>query len=386
HAYRGSTFVGLNAGNLTMLPSAFLNTGIGTFALYSNTSGNYNTADGADALYFNTTGGNNTAAGYFALYHNIGGSDNTAIGNATLQNNATGGANTAVGSLALGAGTGGTNNTAAGFSALYANNADYNTANGSYALTTNSSGSYNVASGFQALKNNTTGLENTALGSSTLFQNIGGNDNTAVGLNALGTNTAGGFNVALGYNAGLLTTGNRNIVIGNSGVASEDDTIRIGNTQSQTFIAGIVSANVSGVPVLVSANGQLGTAASSRRYKFDISDMAGVTSDLMRLRPVTFRYFAQGDNAPLQYGLIAEEVAEVYPELVARNQDGEVETVMYQFLAPMLLNEVQKQRRQIEEQQKTINTMKDKEKTIDALNATLRDLVRRVQTLENARQ
>ena len=97
-------------------------------------------------------------------------------------------------------------------------------------------------------------------------------------------------------------------------------------------------------------NGQLGTVSSSRRYKFDIADMAKATEGLMQLRPVTFRYLAHGDNAPLQYGLIAEEVAEVYPELVTRNKDGEVEAVMYQFLAPMLLNEVQKQRQKIEEQ------------------------------------
>src|SRR5439155_16735159 len=141
------------------------------------------------------------------------------------------------------------------------------------------------------------------------------------------------------------------------GGAAESSTIRIGTggTHTKTFIAGITGVTTGGaaVAVLVDGNGQLGTASSSRRYKFDIAGMGETTADVMRLRPVTFRYLAHGANAPLQYGLIAEEVAEIYPELVTQNSKGEVETVMYQFLAPMLLNEVQNQHRQIEEQQKT---------------------------------
>jgi hypothetical protein len=109
-----------------------------------------------------------------------------------------------------------------------------------------------------------------------------------------------------------------------------------------------VTTGGAAVAVVVDSNGQLGTASSSRRFKFDIASMGDATDGLMRLRPVRFRYLAHGDNAPVQYGLIAEEVAEVYPELVARNKDGEVETVMYQFLAPMLLNEVQKQQKTID--------------------------------------
>src|SRR5207245_11459298 len=128
---------------------------------------------------------------------------------------------------------------------------------------------------------------------------------------------------------------------------------------------GVTTTNADAVAVLIDSAGQLGTVSSSRRYKFDINDMAGATDGLMRLRPVTFRYLAHGDNAPLQYGLIAEEVAEVYPELVAPNKDGEVETVMYQFLAPMLLNEVQKQHRQIEDQQKVIDALEQRLKALE---------------------
>ena len=136
-------------------------------------------------------------------------------------------------------------------------------------------------------------------------------------------------------------------------------------------IRGVTTVNADAVPVLIDSSGQLGTASSSRRYKFDIADIGDATDGLMRLRPVTFRYLAHGDNAPLQYGLIAEEVDEVYPELVARNNDGQVETVMYQFLSPMLLNEVQKQHRQIEEQQKTIDALKA---TLDGVGERLRAL------------
>jgi Chaperone of endosialidase len=175
-----------------------------------------------------------------------------------------------------------------------------------------------------------------------------------------------------------IATGNYNIDIANPGVSDESNTIRVGDVQTRTFIAGIRGVTTAGsaIPVLIDSNGQLGTASSSRRYKFDISDMEHATDDLMRLRPVTFRYLAHGDNAPLQYSLIAEEVADVYPDLVARNKDGEVETVMYQFLAPMLLNEVQKQRREIDEQRKTIET----------LNTTLGRLLQRVELLESARR
>ncbi len=290
-------------------------------------------------------GTGNTFLGFNAGNFTMTGQFNTAIGSGAYSNNTTGNSNTAIGVNALVFNTTGGSNTATGYQALMFN-----------------SGGSNAATGTSALQANTTGSGNTSMGAGA-FQHV----------------TTGSFNSALGFLAGdNLTTGDYNIDIGNAGVAAEGRTIRIGdNNQLRTFIAGINGVTTGGaaVAVLIDANGQLGTVSSSRRYKFDIASMGDATDGLMRLRPVTFRYLAHGDHAPLQYGLIAEDVAEVYPELVTRNKDGEVETVMYQFLTPMLLNEVQKQRRRIEEQQ--------------AENATLRDqlekLTRRIDQLEAKR-
>jgi hypothetical protein len=247
-------------------------------------------------------------------------------------------------------------------------------------------GAHNTGVGLQALTNlvgslGGPGNDNTAVGSLALASTTRGYANTAIGRVSLINNTTGAGNIAVGAGAGSnLTTGGNNIDIGNAGVVGESATIRIGTvgTQTMTFIAGIngvTTGSATGNAVFVDANGQLGTTLSSRRYKYDIADMRSTTDDLMSLRPVTFRYLAHGNDAPIQYGLIAEEVAEVYPELVTRNKDGKVESVMYQFLAPMLLNEVQKQHRHIEDQQKTI----------DALNTRLERLMQRVGQLEGKR-
>ncbi len=249
---------------------------------------------------------------------------------------------------------------------------DSNTATGNTALINNTTGSRNTASGVGALFSNTTGRSNTAFGASALASNTASGSNTAIGASALFNNTTGFNNIAIGVAAGFsLTTGDNNIDIGNLGVAAESSTIRIGDIdQTRAFMAGIRGVTTSGaaIPVLVDTNGQLGTAFSSRRYKFDIASMGNATAGLMRLRPVTFRYLAHGDNAPLQYGLIAEEVAGVYPELVARNKEGEVDAVMYQFLAPMLLNEVQKQHQTIEQQQLRLESQQGE---LDGLRARL---------------
>jgi hypothetical protein len=233
-----------------------------------------------------------------------------------------------------------------------------------------------------ALNNNTSGYRNTASGYLALASNTTGNGNTGIGNSALFNNAVGAGNIAVGENAGLNSTGNYNIDIGNAGVAAEATTIRIGTegVQTRAFMAGIrgvAPAVNDAVGVVIDSNGQLGAPllVSSRRYKFDIDSMAGATDGLMRLRPVTFRYLAQGENGPLQYGLIAEEVAEVYPEMVVRNKDGEVETVKYQFLAPMLLNEVQKQR-------KTIDTLQEEHQRIDEQQKTIDRLERRLRALE----
>ena len=301
------------------------------FAGNSTMSGGLNTATGVGALNSDTTGGTNTAIGAFALHSNGGGSANTATGYQALSNN-----------------TWGNQNTATGVLALFANNG----------------GSANTAIGSSALNFNTNGQNNTANGFEALLYNANGSDNTAIGMEALSSNN-GNSNTAVGYNAGFnVTTGSYNIEIGNYGTTSDNGTIRIGTAGNQTsaFIAGIYGASTSAnnaVPVLIDSNGNLGTVSSSRRYKEDIQNMGDASAGLMRLRPVTFRYkkpFADGSQ-PMQYGLIAEEVAEVYPDLVARSADGQIETVKYQLLDPMLLNEVQRQEAEIRELQERLSKM-----------------------------
>src|SRR5260370_9791630 len=159
-------------------------------------------------------------------------------------------------------------------------------------------------------------------------------------------------------NGGLkLTTGSNNIDIGTAGVKAESKTIRIGTegTQTATYIAGISGAVVVGSDVVVAANGRLGIVMSSARFKRDISDMGGTTSGLMKLRPVTFRY-KDDHSGTRQYGLVAEEVGRVYPELVTHAADGRVETVRYSMLTSMLLNELQKQARQAQDQARELHT------------------------------
>ena len=208
----------------------------------------------------------------------------------------------------------------------------------------------NTAIGRGALQNNTTSFANTARGRWSLRFNTTGSGNTASGESALRFNTTGFNNIAVGLNAGSsLTTGSNNIYVHSVGVEAESDTIRIGavGTQTRTFIAGISGVTAAGtaVPVLIDTKGQLGTISSSMRFKEEIRDMGEASSRIMQLRPVTFRYKKEnGDGArPLQFGLIAEEVAEVYSDLVQYSATGEANAVLYHLLNAMLLNEVQKQ-------------------------------------------
>ena len=227
--------------------------------------------------------------------------------------------------------------------------ANFNTAIGIGALGTNTTGTANTASGTGALHSNIGGGGNTATGSGALQANTTGSLNTAIGGNALLINTTGGSNIAIGFDAAQnVSAGNsNNIHIGSTGTSADSATIKIGTlgTQTSFYAAGIYGITASGgIPVLINSNGQLGTMSSSARYKEDIHDMADASSGLLELRPVTFRYkqpYADGSK-PIDYGLIAEEVAQVYPDLVVRNADGQIETVQYQKLTPMLLNEVQK--------------------------------------------
>ena len=224
-----------------------------------------------------------------------------------------------------------------------------NTAAGFNALTNNTEGAYNTAIGSYTLSKNTTTSYNTAVGGGALQNTATGGSNTAVGFNALSANTGGYTNTAVGNGAGTkLTNGHDNIYLGHEGIDTESNTMRLGQTQTTTFIAGVTGTPVVGSQVLITSDGQLGTLASSTRYKRDIQDMGERSRKLQQLRPVTFRY-RQDQQGVQQYGLIAEEVAQIYPELVVRNANGEVETIQYHELIPMLLNEHQHQEQEIQE-------------------------------------
>lgn len=288
-----NTFLGIEAGNFSM--SGQYNTGTGAFALTSNQDGFYNTASGLVALTANQNGSVNVAIGAIALVSNINGDANTAIGFISMPSNIDGSGNTAV--------------------------------------------------GIASLVNNTFGDDNTAIGAGALSTNTIGNDNTAIGENALELSTGSG-NVALGVDAGsALTTGNNNIYIAHVGVSSESNTTRIGSAQTRAFVAGVygkTTGSATTLPVIVDLNGQLGTTASSRRFKHDIQDMNADSENIYQLRPVTFVYNGDASEAK-QYGLIAEEVEEIFPAIVAYDENGQPYTVQYQVLPVLLLNEVQKQ-------------------------------------------
>jgi hypothetical protein len=347
------------------------NTAVGWLSLFSDVEGGFNTAIGAGALAFNT-GGSNTGIGAAALILNTGGERNTAVGTAAMVNNNVGNDNTAVGDHALASQTGEGPNTAVGSRALF----------------TNTTGSFNTANGFIALSNNMDGSDNTATGAAALFHNSAGNDNTAHGFNALNNNTEGDANTAIGRDAlfastgdnntalgafagSSLTTGDNNIDIGNTGVAFEFDTIRIGSEfQTRTFIAairGVQTGIADAVNVVIDSNGQLGTMSSSRRFKKEIKQMDKASEAILALKPVTFHYKTDSANTP-QFGLIAEEVAEVNPDLVFRDKNGEIYTVRYEAVNAMLLNEFLKSHRKMEEQQAM---MERQQKQIETLTAGL---------------
>jgi len=288
------------------------NTALGTNALSSNTTGFFNTAVGFNACRSNTTGFLNTGIGTFSLDANTTGSLNTAVGTGSLPSNTTGNTNTAV--------------------------------------------------GVESLNSNTTASSNTAVGYEALaFTSTGGN-NTALGANALGR-TSGTDNIGIGVLAGVnIAGGSNNIDIGNHAPGNESNTIRIGDItkQTATFIAGIDGVTISsGTQVLIDSNGQLGTLTSSLRFKEDVQTMGDASHDLMKLRPVVFHYKAPYDDGShlLQYGLIAEEVAKVYPDLVQYDAKGQPFTVRYHEINAMLLNEIQKQKAQLDAQEARIQKL-----------------------------
>ncbi len=295
--------------------------------------GNQNTAVGGNALASKSTAANNTATGAGALYLDTSGNGNTASGYEALYSNTTGNYNTAI-----------------GFEALLGNSAgNYTTAVGAYSLSVNTTGGYDTAFGAYSLPANTTGTGNTAFGYAGLRSNTTGNSNIGFGYQSLYSNQTGSNNVAMGYQAAYyVTNGSNNIEIGNTGAGADNALIRIGvqGTQKAAYIAGIASNPVTGAAVYVTSSGELGVLASSERYKTAIEPMGANSEKLEQLRPVSFHLRTDPGGA-VQYGLIAEEVDKVYPELVLRDNAGQIQGVRYDELTPMLLSEVQRLHHQI---------------------------------------
>ena len=337
------------------------NTAVGIGALASNTA-DANTAIGASALATNTTGGTPGGSGASEVR------PNTAVGANALVANTTGGANTAVGFNALSANPDATFNTAVGFKAMENSvGSIWGSAFGYKALDSNTQGQNDTAIGALALFNNTTGLNNTAVGFQALPGNTTGGDNTAVGKNALSANTTASGNTAIGSLAGYnQTTGNFNVYIGQGmeGVAGE---------ATHTYIRNINITDLSGggtdTATVDLATGLLGHLTSSRRYKEDIRPMNNASEALYQLKPVSFRYKKASDRTQSPaFGLIAEEVAEVNPSLVAYNVKGQPESIHYEMVNAMLLNEFLKEHRKTEKLEATVVRQ---QKQIEALTADL---------------
>ncbi|HTQ80004.1 MAG TPA: tail fiber domain-containing protein [Thermoanaerobaculia bacterium] len=313
-AAQDNLFLGPESGNAAT--SGFQNTAVGAFSLQRNTSGLLNVAVGANALTNNANGVSNTAAGAGALQANTSGSHNTAVGN---------------GSLAAGTG-----------------------------------GNFN---------------NNTALGFLSLANDSSGSNNTAVGVGALANSLSGSSNVALGFNAGSALAGGESsdLDLANPGVDGESNTIRIGTigTHTAAFIAGINgNTSSSGTAVFINSQGQLGTTTSSLRFKEDVDNMGSVSDLLLRLRPVTFHYRPEYDDGShlLQYGLVAEEVAEIAPGLVQYGPDGRPTAVRYHFVNAMLLSEAQQQHRKVAELE---TRLASQQAEIEALRGELHTLAAR---------
>jgi hypothetical protein len=391
----------LGCQTLLRLTTGNQNTATGFQALLNTTTGNMNVADGVQALFHNTTGSFETATGFRSLYSNTTGTGNTGNGFETLNSNTSGFENTATGYRALYQNTNGGSNTANGVQALFSNTTgDANAADGWQALFKNTTGFGNTAMGTNALRSNTTGSGNTAMGGGALFTHIIGDNNTAIGVNALNQTTTGSNNVAVGFNAGSgmsgsnnmalgfdagsgLTTGRNNIDIGAVGMQGESNTIRLGRfgTHTSTFIVGISGSTVpGGVSVIVDNFGHLGTINSSARFKEAIRPIDKASEAIFALKPVAFRYKHELDpDGIAQFGLVAEEVEKVNPDLVARDAKGDVYTVRYEAVNAMLLNEFLKEHRTVQEQKATIAQLKqdfesklaEQQKQIHALTAGL---------------
>jgi hypothetical protein len=377
----------------------------------------FNTAEGQNALFSLAGGVWNTALGGFSLFSDTTGGANTAVGLNALRFNEDGGSNTAVGVQALFANTTGDQNCAFGVYALFANTSDLNSAFGWAALALNTIGTFNNAVGANALFSNVDGFSNNALGESALFLNISGTENTAVGDLALQDNDSSGlglgnFNTAVGSRALLSnidgdsnnavgdsaglgnTSGDGNIYIGAFSVLvpdAESDTIRIGDPgnfpATACFIGGIDGATVdagTGTAVFVDVDGKLGTVLSSKRFKDDIKSMDKASEAILSLQPVAFRYKKELDPKGVQqFGLIAEDVAKVNPNLVVRDRNGAIKTVRYEAVNAMLLNEFLKEHRTVQALKSTVarqeSLIAKQEEGIAVLTAQLKEQAAQIQ-------
>jgi len=331
---------GVGAGALA-LNNADSNTALGAEAMLLNTSGFENVANGTDALLNNASGSYNDAVGALALLHNIDGSSNNAFGNAALSQNRYAGDNTAIGDFTL------ANNDVTENNVAY-----FNTAVGAQALFSNTDGNSNTAVGWEALYFNDTGNFNIANGGFTLFSNIDGGENTATGYGALLNNTGGSFNTAIGGYAGTNVFTASNVTCVGAGVAGED----VSNTTWIGNVFGVTTQSGTTMPVIVSDTGQLGTPASSERFKKDIATMEKASETILALRPVTFHYKSDTKETP-QFGLVAEEVAKVNPALVLPDKEGKPYTVRYDAVNAMLLNEFLKEHRKVQQLEKQIEAL-----------------------------
>lgn len=388
---------------------------------------NFTTAEGCKALQSLTSGAGNTAIGWYSLFGTTTGSFNTAVGAGALDLN-TADNNTAVGVAALLLNTIGTNNTANGVGALVFNNADentatgafalsnntegnFNTANGAFALDFNTTGDQNTATGVEALMSNTTGSSNTALGNETLTSNTSGNLNVAIGHHALNSNTTEGGNTAVGSDAlinytsgggGNTAIGDQALFASNAGtlntalgfaagqnVTTASNTICIGadgeNVSNSCYIGHIFGAtSAGGVGAIVNAAGKLGTVASSRRFKEGITSMGQASETLFALKPVTFHYKQEFDpTAMAQFGLVAEEVEKINPDLIVRDKEGNPYSVRYDAVNAMLLNEFLKEHQKV---QRLESHLKEQQKQIESLSANLQQVISEVRTNKTTRE
>lgn len=305
------------------------------------------------------------------------------MGVEALSANSTGAQNTATGSGTLLSNTAGVGNTANGYQSLLSN-ADglLNTAVGYQALLNNTHGNGNVGIGPAALASNTVGIENTAIGFNALTSNIDGSNNVGIGNNALG-NSSGDFNVAVGTAAlsSANTTGSNNVALGHfagTGVTTANNVICIGENMSGDNISGsCYIGNIHGEPVDpatvmlvgVDATGKLGTQTSSRRFKHDIRPMNNSSEAILALKPVIFHYKSDAKDTP-QFGLIAEDVAQVNPDLVVRDKNGDLLSVRYEAVNAMLLNEFLKEHRSLVEEQDKVQKL---ESALEAVNTRLKE-------------